>query len=628
MRKKFVIIFSAIVFFIASFVGCSSDSIRKVEIIDDIKTNYIVNENVEMSNFSLKVTFKNGTYKIYNIDDEMIEISNIDNTIVGSQNVNIRVNYNGMEIDFIVSVNFDKPSDVKTVISLIDELPEIENIDLTIENKINLISDSYFSLDNSYKRYVTNYAKFILIREQFDRLKAKYITAQLINDRFVLKTNLDNLVNSLNSNEYSEDQWAIIMKIYNDSIIELYKNENYSKISEIVSAAIEEINSIHTESEKFFLIAKEYKKASLLEYKNNLLLNAYSKDNTFKIETMVEDFVASINSLETIEEVENLYNMAISLLDSIQTIEQEIELDLSNLKESKIIVAKDILLSYDLSKYSLINRDNIVGNYNSTISNIRECLDEESMDRVIALFKYNLSKVKTLDQESIELLEATKKQLLIELNEFYNEIDIYEYDSANRKVIEISFINVVEEINNSKSIKEINDIKNNIVAYIDSIPTLYEQAINNLPNKINQAKDLLLDYLSQLNSSDYNSQNWAIIESLNYEYKLYFQENITIYTSNIEINSKIEEFKERVNNVLTIKEENEIKLQEAKNSAIDSLNYYYKNLDENDFYPKVFAVVKEKISENIQLVKRLDSIAKITKLVDDTIKVIQDAKIK
>ena len=49
MKKSFAIIFSVTVFMLFSLWGCSGNSIRKIEVVDNaIKTSYLVGEEIDI----------------------------------------------------------------------------------------------------------------------------------------------------------------------------------------------------------------------------------------------------------------------------------------------------------------------------------------------------------------------------------------------------------------------------------------------------------------------------------------------------------------------------------------------------------------------------------------------------
>ena len=343
--KKFFVIFSIAIFMALSLTGCSSDSIKKIEVIDNtIKTNYIVGDTIEFDDFSLKLTLKNNEEKIYNITEDMVTINQIDNSIVGNQNVNMIIDYNGMKIEMVLTVKFDLPEEVKTIINLINELPNKESVNLSNENQIYNIENKYNLLNEEYKEYVNNYDAFATIKEEFDNLKNAFITPEFINERVILKSNLDNLFYSLNQEKYSKENWNNIIEIYDAAIKDLYLNENYSIVKNIANNAINQIKGIVTIDQYRIEQLRIIKKEALREYRYSLDYSSYSQNNNYALDSILNDFNTNVMMCNSTNEIEGLYNKTINDLNKVATIEEEKVSSLNFVKESKINELKEKFL--------------------------------------------------------------------------------------------------------------------------------------------------------------------------------------------------------------------------------------------------------------------------------------------
>ena len=117
MKKKLVIFLSLFILMCSFVSGCSSNNIKKIEIIEDsIKRNYIVGEEVSVNNFELKVTYNNEKEEYYYITDEKVKLNEIDNSIVGEQKLHITFNYNNTDVNLQLLINFELPNDVKNIL--------------------------------------------------------------------------------------------------------------------------------------------------------------------------------------------------------------------------------------------------------------------------------------------------------------------------------------------------------------------------------------------------------------------------------------------------------------------------------------------------------------------------------
>ena len=92
--------FFYIVFFALFLFGCSKENKIQYDLVQEsINREYIVGENIEIKELEIKVKDK-----IVSIDENNFEISNIDNTIVGTQKLDVEVNYNGVRKIFNIDV--------------------------------------------------------------------------------------------------------------------------------------------------------------------------------------------------------------------------------------------------------------------------------------------------------------------------------------------------------------------------------------------------------------------------------------------------------------------------------------------------------------------------------------------
>lgn len=629
MVKKKFITFCMCMFAVFSLVGCSKDNkITKIEIIDDtLKTEYVVGEDFIIDDFQLKLTYGNKNEKIYNITEEMVTLSSIDNTIKGKQKVDIKVDYDGMEIKFSIGVEFKIPAKVASINSLIEELPEADEIGFSNEEELILIEDNIDSLSEFYKGYLENYQKFVDCKTKLDSLYEEFITPEFINSRFILKTNLDNFFYSLKQTDYSVDNWELIVKIYDDSIASLYLNENHALIKEIVNGAQLNISKISTLDQTEAIVLRSQKITELINYRNNLMSEDYSSSNWALLDKIKSKYVDLLNVAKSCKEVDDLYISALTELDTVYTKEDERIEALNALKETKIEEVKNERLAIDVTKYSNANRTLIAEYYNLCLDNIRNANNEDEINGEITKFKNKVSILKTIDIEEKELLVEERNNATDEINELANGLDLYKYDSQNKTLIEKIIADALENIKNATNIDSVRSIKNKAFSDIDVIPTMEEQAMINLPIKIQNAKEQIDLIVTVLDSEDYTSDNWAIILSIAQITKNRFDTEITVSTAVKTIEDMIASARNQISNIHTIEEEIEINLNRVKNEAITSLDEYLKNLKEEDFADvSTYELVQTRINNAKIKVFELEDENTIIKLVQDTISAIEDAK--
>ena len=629
VRRKFVAVFSIVAAMMFSSAGCSGDSISKIEIMNNgIKTNYIVKDVINVSDFELKLTTKNNNEKIYYIEDEMVTIGDYDNTILGNQNVPVSIDYNGTIIELVLSVSFSLPDDVKNIISLIDELPEEENINFDHEQDIEFIEEKYDEMEDKYKEYISNFDKYEDARDSLDELLDQYITTEFINRRFTLRTNIDNLLASMSKTDYSNNGWNLIISYYDHGINELYKNKNHDRVDEIVQETINAIKSVKT----IAVLNLEYHMSvriyDLKEIRNGLSSEYYSSENIVALNNIVSSFETNVVSKTSVAEIDELYFDAVEELNNVPTLDEEDIQSLKDFKESKTNDVKNIFADLDLSKYSSANRNNLISLYNTCLENIKNAENKNAIYDFVRTFNFDVSKVKTLDEERLIELNIRKSQLISAVNEYYEELNIYKYDTKNQNLINGYLETAISKINDALSVDEAGAAYTEFVALADAVPTMLEAATANLPVIKNAAKDVINNYFIGLNSADYSASNWQTIVTITTEGLESLDNNIRVDTQSTAIQTMINKIINDIDAVLTIEEEAEKLLSETKTMQIKRIDDYKKSLRANQFAEGKYEYVINKIENTKLIIESLTSVESVVNLVDDTIDIINRAKIQ
>lgn len=551
MKKKLVIFFSLFIL-ICSFVsGCSKNNIKKIEIIEDsIKRNYIVGEEVDVNNFELKVTYSNEKEEYYYISNEKVGINKIDNSKVGEQKLNITFNYNNTDVNLQLAINFDLPNDVKNVIKEIDELPELENLNFDYEIIIKEIKEEYNMLSNFNKSYVSNYDKLLTSEEYLFNLRKDNITSDFIEYRSNVKLSLSKYYATLNKANYYDDEWEEIGKIYNYGISSLMNDNNFNKIDSIYTSTISNIKKVNTAYLVMINNAKKDFANKLKKYRNTIDNSLYSEDNVYKLNLILENGLNNINSSITENDINKNYNDSINALNDVSTKENEKEIYLKSIIDKNIYNLNIYYISIDFSKYSDENKNNIRNNYLTVIDKINSLNNDSSMNECVEKYKEYVNSIYTIKEENVIMVNNYKNDSITYINDLYKSVDINQYSLENRKLIENQYNISLNNIKNSTSIDKISEEKIDFCNYIDSVPTMLDEAISNLPTKIKTYKIKLNDIVSNYDLSDCSINVIEMIDSIVAKAEDRLDSEVNVYTSDGSIENIISEAINEINSLL------------------------------------------------------------------------------
>lgn len=472
MKKKLVLFLSLFIL-MCSFVSGCSNNIKKIEIIEDsIKRNYIVGEDVDVNNFEIKVIYNNKKEELYYISEGNIKVDNIDNTKLGEQNLNVNFSYNSVDVNLQLVVNFDLPSVVKELINRIDELPNIDDLTFEYEDTIASIKDSYASLSDFYKNYVTNYDKLNSSDLYLRNLRNTYITEEFIEYRSNVKLSLAKYYSTLNKSDYYDNEWIMIGNIYNYGVSSLMNDSNYEIIDNIYASTISNMRNVNTAYMVLISNTKSEYINKLYSYRNSLDDSLYSDDNIYKLNLILNNGINLINNSFSEDDIVKNYNLVINEFNQVYTIELENE----KLRETKVkenIYELNVYyINLDVSKYSDQNKNKIREKYLSTVNKINSALNEEDMKNYISYFKNYINLLYTIDEENIILLRKYKNNTISNMNDILRSINLYNYSTSNRNLIEKEFDNSLVNIELASSIEEIDNIVYKFSNFINEIPKL------------------------------------------------------------------------------------------------------------------------------------------------------------
>ena len=165
--RKFIAFTIFVLFFL--LFGCSNtNSIEKIEIMTDtLDTSYIVGEEFSIDDdITIKLLYKDNKEEIYIISKDMIEIGKIDNYIVVTQKVDVKINYKDETYNSSLNLTFTLPNEVANIVTLIESLPELDDLNFTYEDELAKINEEYLALQYVYRSYVSNYQNTLIAKKK------------------------------------------------------------------------------------------------------------------------------------------------------------------------------------------------------------------------------------------------------------------------------------------------------------------------------------------------------------------------------------------------------------------------------------------------------------------------------
>lgn len=624
MKKKSIFIFSLFMLFVTFFAGCSNVKIDKIEFADDtVKLNYIVGEELNFDNFEIKVTYIDKSEKIYYVTNEQVAIGEYDNTQIGRQDLDININHTDGEFNFTIQITFDVTDEVKNIVKMISELPS--KISLSDEKSINLIENEYLKLDEFFKNYVTNYDKYIESKETLANLKEELLTTEVLNERFIYKNNLINFYESLNKHDYSEDSWNNITDLYNSALESIQLDENYMIVKKIVDDTKEEILKVNTLAQIEFEELKNTKYNELVSYKDSLDKNDYSNDKWKEIINILNNSRNEIMNSNSNDMLEYCYNNCLNLINEVLTLDEEEMINLNILRNDKITELYMKLSEIDVTSYSLENKEMISNKYDEYVNYIKSANDSYEMDLYIIEFIDYVNELATLENEAHYTLENLKKYTKEYITNAYKNIYLYDYDSENRALIQSIYTKSLVDIELCDTKEKVNTIKSEVISQFNKIPTMAQQAENELNDRKNMFISEFESKISGLNKNNYSEENWIIILNKIEGFYSYI-DNITIRTATATVNDKINKISNEINNVLNIEEEYAVLLKNTKTTAKQTIENFYNILNENNYTTAEWNIITTRINYTISIIDSINDVDQINKLVTDTIDIISSVK--
>lgn len=475
MMKK-ILNFLCIIFCAFFFMcGCSKSDIKDITLDEtSFAREYVVLEDVMIDEIKIIVVLRNNEKKEYTLRDTSFSYEKIDNSEVGIKKFILKVNYKNVNYSFNTSITFINKEEVITIINKIDELCDR---DFAFSNKmyIDEIDNMYNELDDKYKKYVQNYNEFEQYVNEYNSIRNTYITDEILSQRIISINNLENYVNTLDSSNYSMESWDSILLILDTAKNEILNDNNYNLIDTIVANTVNSLKSVLTLEEENLLMYKESKNEQLESYVESKNMTLYSEENYSKFNQILSECLVKINNANNENGVNSIYSECYQELLNVKTIEEEKTIALNNLRKSKEYEARQQYLNIDIRLYDDEGINALNEKLNACISSIYNSIAEEEMDEYIEKFKRQIKRVLTIKEKQELTLKQNIENALLELEDYYNEINIYSYDSTNRAIIDSGYEETKEKIENSSYYEDLNEYINEYMIMVEGLLTMQEQ---------------------------------------------------------------------------------------------------------------------------------------------------------
>ena len=619
MKNKLISFFTIFVsiFFLAT--GCSNKNITDVDVImNNVKDQYLVLEEVNIEDLKFVVSFDDNTSTTYSLTDKMFEYDPIDNTIEGSQLVNIYFKTDNYKQTIPLYLEFTLPQEVQEINNKITSLPLIHQLNFDYESDITSIEEMYHNIEEKYQRYVYKYDEFLSKKSYFNEKKETLITVDVLSQRNVYLNVLNNLFYSLDSDKYTTSSWGEINSIYIEGIKQLNNNNNYNNMYQIIKDTREKIIGVKTIEQTSFIEYQNYMVNSLINYMQAFDLKLYSSDRVIELDNILLEGIDCISTSKTLDIVNRVFIEYCEKMDNVLSIEEEKIVALDSMISEKLIEIAQYYSKIDTSLYDADEIKLINSYLNRCQSLVQKSTTEVSMNKYINDLKIQINGVPTSEEKTIQLLNKYKDEAKERLNTYYETIELYGYDTTSKLKIEKIVQDTISNIDNELNYEEIDNMIEKAKLEISEFKTIAEQLLLKHNAKIKYYLTEVENYITNYNETSYSEENWSVIISIVNDMKEYLSE-ASIDVENVIIENYLNENYLKIENVLTAAEEYVLLLNKVKEDAKNETIEYYISLNSSSYNDSQWTFITDKIENVINIIDDLDNIESIDKLVDDTI---------
>ena len=450
----------------------------------------------------------------------------------------------------------------EVVVALINTIPTV--VTLNDEELINSIQATYDNLSDEAKTYVSNLDILTAAKNRIWELKEE------LHDKKVQA--LKELNSYPNMNDYSMENQVVINEYLNEAATKINNANTFEVVDNLVNIYKAEIDKVLTIEEE--LVA--YKKITLENYIKSVNLSLYSEENQTIINGYLTNLTSLVENATTKMQVDQAIDNVKSSIANLKTLEEELEIYRSALKDEIALYSAD--KSYSSDNQSLI--DNIV--YNACAA-LNKATTYKAMDEIITNAKVEIDKVPTKEEE----LAGTRANAIKDLEEYVEslELDVTEIEGLE-ELIEAKKAEINQQNSEQKINASLNNAKDAIKLYI-----------------LNYKAHMHTLYVERLFPyANYDGAELTQVEALVSSIKV----GITVDTTDEMLQAKVTSVMEKIREIPTTQDKMDARIEQVKD-YLDSL--LEEDLTEKQLV-KVQALVDEKYNE-LENAKSLDEVENI-----------------
>ncbi len=463
---------------------------------------------------SVKITLQpNETLMVVRYLDRIINdtpFNNITNIVVGTDAF----------ITYYNDIVVNPQDEGEAVVALINTLPT--TITLVDEEAINKVKNAYDALSTDAKAYVTNLATLTNAINKIKELKEKL---QTLKDSAVLE--LDNYVDLL---KYSVTNQNTIKNYLSKAEKDIANATIENEINEIVIATKVKIDNIKTLEQEL----TSYRASKINELNNYVDLSKYDATNKAKIESYLEEAKWEIENATSIIMIDQIVADAKSKINSLQTIEEQIQ----NARNKACTEIENYRYDADFSS-NIKNKQNEI--IYDAITKINAATSIDNINEIVNEAKRLIDALPTTDEE----LEQAKEDALKEIEEF---VKLEELDVAIQTLVTKYMDEAKTTIQNATKKKEITTA---VDKYKQEAQLLM---VMDYAKKEKTALNKTIDYTAY--TKDIQDEIKACLNTI--------VENITYQTTKNDIDTKVQIAKEQISEITKASDELLTKKQEVK----------------------------------------------------------------
>lgn len=280
--------------------------------------------------------------------------------------------------------------------------------------------------------------------------------------------NIDNYVTNLESEDYSNTNWQLIIQIKEQSILSILAASTESEIDQIYDDfvfAVSNVSTIEEEQASNLSAYKLLKAQAVNEYKSDCE-SLYSSGNWATIRNTKETAANNINDANSISEIDSIYTTAILEINQIPTLVQVF----NSYKNTKKQALNDYFNGLDNADYSSENWQIIENIRTKALLDIEEAPQESEVNSIYEEAILNFDDVPKLPIINTDELDQYKSEKATALAAYKNSSEGL-YDSVNWLAIQNLKAIGAASIDLAMNNNEVDSAYSLAIAEIDKVST-------------------------------------------------------------------------------------------------------------------------------------------------------------